>query len=93
MPVNFTTQLHEVGDPKVFLAAFASAFQGSAGTLSTGLTNLITPTGQAAAKQTHHTPIALWNPYAQKRLRRIGSAPQLLPQNPDPLFQPRCSRS
>ena len=55
MPVNITAQLHEVGDPNVFLAAFAASFQSGAGSLSTGITNLLTPSGQAAAKQTEYT--------------------------------------
>lgn len=55
MPVNITAQLHEVGDPSVFLAAFAASFQSGAGSLSTGITNLLTPSGQAAAKQTDYT--------------------------------------
>ncbi len=55
MPVNITAQLHEVGDPNVFLAAFAASFQSGAGSLSSGITNLLTPSGQAAAKQTDYT--------------------------------------
>ena len=50
-PFNVSANLHEVGVPSLFLAAFAKSFGASVGDLGKAITPALLPSGQATAQQ------------------------------------------
>lgn len=57
-PFNVAANLHEVGQPSLFLAAFAKSFNASVGDLGKVITPALLPSGQAAAKQQAESNLA-----------------------------------
>ena len=61
LPVTISSQIHEVGDPSLFLAAFSKALTGSTGDISKAINSAILPAGQAAAEQQAQTNLAAFH--------------------------------
>src|SRR6185312_4169529 len=55
LPINIKAQIHEIGDPSIFLSALSTAVSGNATSLTTAVTNAISPTAIATAQQTAAT--------------------------------------
>jgi len=71
-PVNVLTNFHEVGEPSIFLATFASAFKASAADISKTITNAILPSAQAAAEQQTESNQAAFESKLSAALKSYG---------------------
>jgi hypothetical protein len=61
LPVTITASIHEVGDPSLFLAAFAKAVSGSSADYSKAISNEILPSARATAQELDTTNQASYN--------------------------------
>jgi hypothetical protein len=60
-PVTLVATIHEVGEPSVFLAAFAKAVAASTADMSKAIGGAVLPAGRAAAEQQANTNIASYS--------------------------------